>query len=233
MPEEVFDVASLAKYLHLSPQQVQKLVKRDEIPSRLVGGKPRFSRAEVHQWMESRMGLLDDSELAAVESQMLSEDADQPVTIANLLSVETTAIPLAARTRNSVIDGMTDIGVCAGLLWDKEKMAEAIKAREELQSTAMDNGVALLHPRRPQPNILAEGFVALGLTGQGIPFGGSRHLTDVFWLVCSVDERSHLQTLARISRLLVNVAFLDDLRNCSSPAEAHTCVEGYESKLNA
>lgn len=232
MPEEVFDIASLAKYLHLSPQQVEKLVKRDEIPSRVVGGKTIFSRAEVHQWMESRMGLLDDAELAAVEERLHEEhDEDQSVAIARLLSEDTMAVPLVAKTRNSVMKSMADLGVNAGLLWDGDKMVDAIKAREDLQSTAMDNGVAILHPRRPQANILAEGFLALGITGQGIPFGGSRHLTDVFWLVCSIDDRSHLQTLARISRLLVNETFLDDLRACGGPTDAYACVAGYEEKL--
>ena len=231
MPEEVFDVQSLAKYLHLSPQQVDKLVKREEIPSRRIGGELRFSRAEVHQWMESRMGLLDDAELLAVENQM-SLPGDAPhESVAALLREDAVAVPLAAKTKNSVIGAMTQLAMNTGLLWDAEKMAEAVKSREELQSTAMDNGVAILHPRRPQSSILAENFLVLGITSQGIPFGGSRNLTDVFWLVCSTDDRSHLHTLARISRLLVNDSFLDHLRECQGPSDAVTCVAKYEAKL--
>ena len=111
-------------------------------------------------------------------------------------------------------------------------MADAIKAREELQSTAMDNGVAILHPRRPQVGILAESFLALGITSQGIPFGGSRHLTDIFWLVCSTDDRSHLKTLARLSRLMVHDTFLDDLRACDGPTAVKSCIAEYESRLD-
>ena len=76
-------------------------------------------------------------------------------------------------------------------------MADAVRAREQLQSTAMDNGVALLHPRRPLANILAEPVLAVGISPQGIPFGGSSRLTDVFLLICSCDDRGHLRTLAR------------------------------------
>jgi len=42
-----------------------------------------------------------------------------------------------------------------------------------------DIGVALLHPRRPQASILGEAVLALGITGQGIPFGGTSGLTDL------------------------------------------------------
>ena len=233
MPEEVFDLQSLAKYLHLSPQQVEKLVKKDEIPSRRIGGELRFSRAEVHQWMESRMGLLDDAELLAVENQMTMPGDDPRESVAALLREDAVSVPLVARTRNSVITAMTELAMNTGLLWDAEKMAEAVKAREELQSTAMDNGVAILHPRRPQSSILAENFLAVGITSQGIPFGGSRNLTDVFWLVCSTDDRSHLHTLARISRLLVNEKFLEDFRACNAPSAVVQCVAEYESNLGS
>ena len=50
-----------------------------------------------------------------------------------------------------------------------------------MHSTALDNGVALLHPRRPMPAILAEAVLALGITPGGIPFGSGGSLTDIFF----------------------------------------------------
>ena len=102
------------------------------------------------------------------------------VSIARLLPPEAVAVPLQARTRGSVIDEMAGLAAQTGLLWDPQKMAHALREREELHPTALDNGVALLHPRRPLASILAEAFLALGRTCQGIPFGGERGgLTDV------------------------------------------------------
>ncbi len=131
MPDEDFDISSLARYLHLSPQQVDKLSKRGEIPSRVVGGKQRFSRAEVHHWMEARMGLLDDSELAAVEDRLQPADAERALTVAGLITTQAIAVPLKARTRNSVITAMTKLALKSGALWDAEKMADAVRARED------------------------------------------------------------------------------------------------------
>ncbi len=230
--DEDFDIASLANYLHLTPQQVEKLASRDQIPCRRVGGELRFSPAEIHHWMEERMGVLDDAELARVEDRLQPAHEDAPLTVAQYLTIDTIANPLIARTRNSVINAMTDLAASTGMLWDPEKMAEAVRAREDLQSTAMDNGVALLHPRRPLPNILGDTIIALGLTGQGIPFGGSHVLTDVFWLICSVDERSHLRALARISRLLATEPFLEQLRGCHDPMAMLDLVRATEQLLD-
>jgi PTS system nitrogen regulatory IIA component len=182
--------------------------------------------------MEERMGLLDDDELAEVEDRLQQQaDDGQSLTVSDLLVPEAIAMPLAARTRSSVIQAMADLAASTGMLWDAEKMAAAVRAREELQSTAMDNGVALLHPRRPLPSILAQSILALGVTGQGIPFGGSRQLTDVFCLVCSTDDRSHLRVLARISRLISNESFLADLRASPDAISAHQLIQRTEGEL--
>ena len=230
--DEDFDVASLARYLHLTPPQVDKLVNREQIPFRRVGGEIRFSPAEVHHWMEERMGVLDDAELAKVEEQLVAQHTEAPWNLTDALTVDTIAVPLRARTRNSVIVEMAQLAATTGMLWDPDKMADAVRAREDLQSTAMDNGVALLHPRRPLPNILGDTVVALGVSGQGIPFGGSRVLTDVFWLIGSLDDRTHLRNLARISRVVGTEGFLDRARDAATAGELRHVVQEVEQILD-
>lgn len=214
MADNDFDIDGLAKYLHITPQQVERLASRGNLPGRRVAGQWRFSTAEVHHWLEDRMGLLEDQQLAEMEGVLARAD-NQPieeVLIASLLHPDTIRMELGARTRNSVINEMAQVAASSGLLWDPEAMADAVRSREQLQSTAMDNGVALLHPRRPLPNILAEPVLAVGLAPRGIPFGGSSRLTDIFVLICSCDDRGHLRTLARLSRLIGDEDFLSDLR---------------------
>ena len=120
------------------------------------------------------------------------------ISIAELLQPEAIEVPLDARTRGSVIATMTELAARTHLLWDPAKMAEAVRAREEMHSTALDNGVALLHPRRPMPAILAEAVLALGITPGGIPFGSDGSLTDIFFLICSTSDHEHLRILARL-----------------------------------
>lgn len=227
MTHEDFDVDSLAVYLHLTPQQVEKLTSRGKIPGRRVAGDWRFARAEIHHWLEERIGLLDDDELDQVEG-MLDRSNTKAVDVSALIPPGGVAIPLAARTKGSAIKAMVELGADTGLLWDPGKMEIAVRAREEMQSTALDIGVALLHPRRPLPNILAEAFVAFGRTGNGIPFGGSRTLTDLFFLICSTSDRNHLRILARISRLISIPEAVAALRLADNEAELRAAVQQWE-----
>jgi len=236
MPNRDFDTDTLARYLHVTPTQVQKLAERGNVPGRKIGGEWRFSQGEIHHWLEERIGAAGEADLQHVQG-LLDQAATQheaaTVAISELLLPEAIAIPLAARTRNSVINAMVEVAAKTGMLWDSAEMAEAVQAREKLHPTALDNGVALLHPRRPLAHILAQPLLALGRTSSGIPFGSeSGQLTDIFFLVCSVDDSQHLRTLARLSRLISAPGFLEALRSAASPAEAITAVRDFENGLD-
>ncbi len=235
MSREDFTIESLARYLHLTPQQVARLADRGRIPGRKVGGQWRFSRDEIHHWLEQRVGLAEDDGLPEVEGVLRNTpgaSTEQEISIEGLLPREQIAIPLSARTRNSVFAAMVELVARTGLVWEPEKMEQAIRAREEIYPTTLENGVALLHPRRPMPNILAQPLLGLGVTSSGIPFGGNRGaLTDVFFLICSTDDRGHLRTLARLSKVIGAPGFLDGLRQAPDPQTAHQLICDTEAGL--
>lgn len=235
MSYEDFDINSLATYLHLTRDQVMRLAERGKLPGRRISGQWRFARAEVHNWWETRIGSSGEAELAEVETvlQRTGVEVFADFSLADILPLDGISLPLAARTRNSAIRAMVDLASQTGLLWDPAKMEDAVRAREDLQPTALDSGVALLHPRRPLGAILAEPFLALGITPRGIPFGGSRTLTDVFFLICSTEDRGHLRTLARLSRLLADSSFLMRLRASEDPREVRETIAEFEAKLLA
>jgi PTS system nitrogen regulatory IIA component len=229
-----FDLDSLAAYLHLDPAQLARLVERGKLPGRRVAGDWRFSRAEIHHWLEQRIGLSEEQELQRVEGAMQAAGGSpqDELSLAGMLPIEAIQIPLAARTRNSVIDSMIEVAARTGWLWDPDKMADAVRSREEMHPTALDNGVALLHPRRPLGSMLEQAFLAFGRTEAGIPFGSSRGtLTDLFFLICSTDDRGHLHTLARLSRLLNSPDFIAALRSAPDAASVRELFERAEGEL--
>jgi PTS system nitrogen regulatory IIA component len=235
MPTSDFRIENLARYLHSSPQQVARLADRGKIPGRKVAGEWRFSRADIHHWLEERIGVSDEGELLSVEGilrRACGGESPEEISVGGALPLDAIALPLPAKTRNSVFTSMVDLALATGLLWDGPRMVEAVRSREDLYPTAMENGAALLHPRRPMPSILGEALLALGITASGIPFGSSDgKLTDVFLLICSVDDRGHLRMLARLSRILGTPGFLDALRQCHNSAAAHHLVAETEANL--
>lgn len=234
MPTRDFDVNRLATYLHLTPQQVCRLAERSKLPGRKVSGEWRFARAEIHHWLENRIGLSGEEELVKVEN-VLERSAPEAergeISIAQLLPIDAISVPLQARTRNSVITSMVELAANTGMLWDPNKMVEAVRTREEMTPTALENGVALLHPRRPMAAILAQPFLALGVTLSAIPFGVGVPMTDVFFLICSVEDRGHLRTLARLSRLLNVPGFLTGLRSAPDASTTWQLIAQSEEQI--
>lgn len=236
MAHSTMNMHQLARYLHFPEDQVRKLVDRGSIPGRRVNGELMFSRDEVHRWLERRIGVSDDSELlqveAALDRSVPPGSSEESVAVSALIPEGAVALPLEARTRDSAIRGMVRLAAATGYLWDGEAMYEAVRQREELHSTALDNGVALLHPRRPLANILGDTFIALGMLPRGIPFGGGfDNLTDVFFLICSLEDRIHLRILARLSRMLTSPGFTESLRAAASEGELRELLSRTEAKL--
>lgn len=229
-----FDIAELAAYLHLMPEQVQKLADRRKLPGRRVAGKWRFSRREVHHWLEERIGISAEDDLVQMEGALQraggAESADA-ISITQLLDLGAIAIPLVAKTRTSVVSEMSQLAASTGCLWDPDAMAEAVLARESMHPTALDNGVALLHPRRPLPAILNDAMLALGVTPQGVPFGGGHGLTDIFFLIASTSDHQHLRILARLARVISDPQLLSSLRDADSPAAAYEAVAKRDEEL--
>ena len=153
MADDDFDIAGLAAYLHMMPAQIARLADRGKLPARRVGGQWRFSPPEITHWLEQRIGVSDDDELAAMESTL--ERADQSgagdVDLAAMLPVEAVAVPLTARTRTSVIAALCDLAAVTGSLWDADKMAKAVVATPEAnEGIGAPEGEALLLARDPR-----------------------------------------------------------------------------------
>src|SRR5262249_23502447 len=140
-------------------------------------------------------------------------EAEQEAVVSSLLSQACMAVPLVAATKASVLRELVRLAEQSWQGYDPAGLLDALKLREEMGTTALPSGVAIPHPRRSLPSVLRDSLPASGRPATGIPFGAAHGaLPDIFSLVCSRDERSHMRILARLSRLLLRPGFVDDLR---------------------
>lgn len=230
---EDLDVGQLATYLNLNPDKVVKMATRGRLPGRRVGGQWRFSEAEIHHWVEDQIGVSDADELVRYERVVAPKFATHSTpSIASLCPSTRIEVPFLGRTRGSVIRRMCELATIGGMMWDAAAMRTAVENREQMHPTALQCGVALMHPRRPQTSILAESVIALGVCASPVPFSDQGQLTDVFFLICSYDDPTHLRILARISRLITDTDLLDSLRASSGPSGAHQAIVDAERILH-
>jgi PTS system nitrogen regulatory IIA component len=225
------DLEQLARYLQRDLREVSKMASRGYLPGRKVSGEWRFARAEINHWIETQLPAYSEEQLAALEKRGTQDD-DAEAVVSGLLKVECMAVPLAASTRASVLHDLVKLAQQTWQVYDPEAILSAIRQREDMGSTALESGVAIPHPRRPLPMALGEAIVAYGRTPSGIPFGAAHgQLTDIFFLVCCRDDKTHLRTLARLSRLLLRPGFLDDLRSAETAEDTWQVIDAAERDL--
>jgi nitrogen PTS system EIIA component len=231
MGNDTMGLQELAIYLQRDAREVSKWASRGYLPGQKVSGEWRFHKAEINHWLETQIHGYSEQELVALEKGTSPRQAEEPL-LSVLLSEATTAVPLQATTRGSVLRALVAVAEQSWQVYDPEAILAALQQREELGSTALPSGVAIPHPRRQLPNALGESIIAYGRTASGIPFGGQRGTeTDIFFLVLCRDDRAHLSVLARLSRLLLRPQFLDELRAAETPGETVHLVEAAEREL--
>ncbi len=231
-PPNRMTIEELARQLGRDVRIVEKLASKGKIPGRKVNSRWEFQSTEIREWIENNYSNYSEGELAALEKSQQSEHLDESCPVSTLLTPETIEIPLQARTKRSVMERLVEVAGRTWHVWSPEIVLKATLDREDLMSTAFDEGVAIPHPRSPLPNELGESVMALGITSRGIPFGGGRELTDVFFLVLCRDARTHLQILARLGRLIRTPDFLAHLREAESPEEAWDFISQTEQSLS-
>jgi PTS system nitrogen regulatory IIA component len=228
---EVMNLEQLAAYLQRDARDLRKWASRGYIPAQKVGGEWRFHRAEIHHWLETQMHAYTEQELLALERGGQRQHEEEPL-LTVYLSERTISVPLAAKTKTAVLHALLETAEQSWQLYNPQAILEAVRTREEMCSTALASGVAIPHPRRPLPGTLGDHVIAFGRTASGIPFGGAEgSLTDLFFLVLAKDERTHLQILARLSRLLLRPQFSNELRAAETAADAFQVIESAEKDL--
>lgn len=213
----------VADYLHLSVQDVERLVKRGEIPCERQGARTVFMSAEIEGWASQRLlgskseGLKEFHTKSTAKVKSVALDT---ALIPQLLSETSIRPELTSRTRASVIGDMAELAESTGLVASREDLLTSLRDREALCSTALPGGLALLHPRHHDPYAFDESFIVLGRTPHPIPFGApDGKETDIFFLVCCQDDRLHLHTLARLCVILTKTPVLLVLRQVSTARE--------------
>ncbi len=233
MSRDFFTFDDLVQHLGRDRRQVERLVNRGLVPGRKVGGEWRFNPTEITHWLEQELRGLDDSGLAQLEQSRQSPELSAlPVT--SLLLPETCEVPLDAGTKPSVLQALIELAGRTWQVWDPASVLKAVKEREDVMSTGFENGVAIPHPRNPQPDSLGQSVIAFGRTFSGIPFGAPRRqLTDLFFLVLARDSATHLQVLARLGRMMQWPEFLDRLRATESGAEAYNIIRETDQQIGS
>jgi nitrogen PTS system EIIA component len=222
MPYRTFGIDEVARYLHLSRADLDRLVKDQDIPFERHGDRLVFRKVQIDSWASPRILGLEGRHLA--EYHQKSSHGTQSL-VANAALMPDMVQPefiepsLTAKTKASVLRQMVALAEKTGRVCDPRALLQGLEAREELCSTGIPGGLALLHSRNPESYQFEAVFLALGRTIQQIPFGApDGQPTNLFFLIGCPDDRMHLHTLARLCLMAQKTDLLADLRQAPDAA---------------
>jgi PTS system nitrogen regulatory IIA component len=85
----------------------------------------------------------------------------------------------------------------------KERIYHRLLEREEMASTGVGNGIALPHPRQPEPAVGDEAIVMTCFLKSAVEFAAvDGDPVDVLFLILSPSTKVHLQILSRLAHLV-------------------------------
>lgn len=135
--------------------------------------------------------------------------------IMDFLSKKAIIMDIKSTKKVDVIRELVDALIEAGDIdkRSRNKLIDALMAREALGSTAIGQGIAIPHAKS---DCVTKLVAAFGLSKKGVDFDSlDGESIYIFFLLLAPQDSAgpHLKALARISRLLKDKYFRDTLRN--------------------
>lgn len=151
--------------------------------------------------------------------------------VVDFLSREGVVADLAGKDKKSVLGELAEALAGTGRVPSVSAAVQVLLERERLGSTGIGEGIAIPHGKLKE---LDEVIAAFGRSREGVDFdsmdGAPVHL---FFLLLAPESSAsaHLKALARISRLLKDRGFRDDLLRAQGREELFELICREDEKL--
>lgn len=148
--------------------------------------------------------------------------------ISQLLSLNTIKLNLVATNKDEVINQLVDVLWNAGKLNDKALYKEEILKRESLSSTGIGERIAIPHAKT---SAVKNASLALGIYKYGVDYDSlDGEPVNIVFMIAAPEgaNNEHLETLSRLSVLLMNPEFKNGLLNAKTPQEVISLLDKFE-----
>ena len=150
--------------------------------------------------------------------------------IVHLINKNSVKLDLNTKSKLDVVDELVDLVNDSGNLNDKNEYKKAILAREKLGTTAIGEGVAIPHAKNKSVN---KACLAAGVSKEGIDYEAfDDSLSHLFFMIAAPDgaNDTHLEVLSRLSTILMDESFRNDLMNSPSVEEFLDLIDEKEKE---
>ena len=149
--------------------------------------------------------------------------------IIDLLSTDRIALGAQVSDKEQAIDKLVELQMAGGCIDDREAYRKAILAREEMSSTAIEQGIAFPHAKSDA--VSAPSLAAMTLT-QGVDYGAmDGQPSDLFFMIAApLNGDLHLEILSRLMVLLMDGEFVKALRSAADAQQFMAVIDRFEKE---
>lgn len=191
-------IKDVAELLNVSDATVQKWLLEDKIPHYKIDGQYRFGKREIEDWVMSDAASPFSENEGAVPKK--STGGSQKFSLYRAVHKGDVLRETPGTSKEEIIR-LTTKHLGKTHNFDNEILAELLLDRENLQSTALNNGIAVPHTRdfilSPTHDVIAFVFPKEPLSFGALD-GNPVH-TLIFLFAC--NDKRHLHLLAKIAHL--------------------------------
>lgn len=209
MEKKLVTKGEAAEYLKVTESVIDEMVAQNLFETKTVAKAVKIELTSIDSWLES----LNEQEI---------KDLAQKKTVCRFREYfrpECVFLDFEAKTKYEAIRVMSEKAKELRLVKDARWLYEVVVAREELVSTAVGNGVALLHPRHLHPTKIKKPTVLFGRCPEGVDFDSiDEKPVTLFFMLLLHDDKQHLFSLSYLSKIMLdldNVKILNSTNDLS------------------
>ncbi len=212
MAKKFLSKADVAKKLKVSERVVQEMIASGTFETKLVGKSIKIDEDSLNEWLEN-LNETDEKLLALKRVICHFEEYMRP---------ENIFLDFAAENKFDAIRILSEKAKDLKLVRDARWLYEVVVAREELISTAIGHGVALLHPRHLHPSKIKAPSILFGRSSVPVDFDAPDYQpVNIFFMLLLHNDKQHLFSLSYISKLIMNPEVLAAFSSASSKEDIH------------
>ncbi len=136
--------------------------------------------------------------------------------LSDLIDGDLIKLEIESTKKEDIIKEMVELFEKKGVIGDKRKVIDAVMQREQIESTAIGEGIAIPHCRSSEVKELK---VALGISRKGVDFEAldGKPVYVIFMILAPEKARKeYIQTVAKIARLLKSKIMREALKKATS-----------------
>ncbi|MFO7936888.1 MAG: PTS sugar transporter subunit IIA [Kiritimatiellia bacterium] len=208
----VLTTRELAKYMKLNEKTILKMAQNEEIPGIKIGNQWRFHVDTIDRHLQQGLARHPENHL-----DLILSSSNPQIPLSRLFNQNMINLDLKAQNREEVLHKLSRMAFEAGLTENSERLYRELENRESMLSTAAGKGIAIPHPRNPEPSLFRSSKILLGRSADGVDFSApDNRKVHLFFMICVPDIAIHLKLLAKLSKVLHIPGAIDNFMTIST-----------------